>query len=248
MKAPRPVVRAMARGKRHVPAAAWPLLLTLRSSVGDGPLVADPSLQRVLVLAAHPDDESLGCAGTIALLRGAGASVVAVFATDGSATRGSSLPADEVGIRRREEAVAACRALDVSDVRFLGLPDGGLPGCVGALSEALAPIVASVQPDGILLPWHLDGHPDHAAVGAALSAVDLDPAVEMWGYETWTPLPANRIVDITPVIASKEAAIAAHKTAALAFGRWRSIHGLMGQGYAEGFLVLTVPSWREVLA
>lgn len=252
----RAVVRAVARGKAHVPSSAWPLLLTLRSIPGRGPLVANPALRRVLVLAAHPDDEALGCAGSLALLHEAGAQIAVVFATDGEATRGADLPATEVGRRRRAEAIAACAALGVDDVRFVGLPDGRLPARVEDLATYLMEAVAGFQPDGIMLPWFLDGHPDHAAVGDALIRVPLDPQVELWGYETWTPLPANRIVDVTPVLAQKEAAIAAHTTAALAFdlnaalglNRWRSIHGLMGRGYAEGFLVLPVGEWRSARA
>jgi LmbE family N-acetylglucosaminyl deacetylase len=98
--------------------------------------------------------------------------------------------------------------------------------------------------EALFLPWFLDGHPDHQALSAALAMVTPPPSVDVWAYETWTPLPANRLVDITSVIETKRAAVAAHATAHLAFdvgatiglNRWRSIHGLMGNGYAEAFM------------
>jgi N-acetylglucosamine malate deacetylase 1 len=245
----RAVTRAVARAKPLVPARAWPTLLALRSYAGDGPVVGEPRLRSVAVLGAHPDDESLGCAGTIALLRHRGASVVAAFATDGEATRGATTDAGETARRRRGEARAACRVLGVDDVAFWGLPDGGLDRCTSELASHIALLAAGR--DGLLMPWFLDGHPDHEALSAALAVAGLPAGLEVWGYETWAPLPANRIVDITGVLEQKEAAIAAHATANQAFelgaamglNRWRSIHGLMGRGYAEAFLAAPVKDY-----
>lgn len=249
-----PLVRVLARGKPLVPDRAWPLLNQLRSARGDGPLLVVPSFDRVLVLAAHPDDESMGCAGTVALLTDAGAAVTAVFATDGEGTIGSPTAPEETGRRRAAEAREACRLLGVSDVRFLGLPDRGLPARTTELGERLAPIVAETRPQAVLLPWFLDGHPDHQAVSAALPHAGLPADVEVWGYETWTPLPANRLVDISRTTDRKRAALAAHVTAHLAFdvsaglalSRWRSIHGLMGVGHAEAFLAAPVADYLEL--
>ena len=84
--------RAVARAKPYVPEAMWPLLLETRSAVGDRPLIAAPTARRVLVLCPHPDDESVGCGGTIAVLADSGAEVYVVYATDGEATRGAAEP------------------------------------------------------------------------------------------------------------------------------------------------------------
>jgi LmbE family N-acetylglucosaminyl deacetylase len=249
----RAAIRTFARIKPAIPDRAWPLLTAMRSVGGDAPLIAAPALRRVLVLAAHPDDESLGCAGTIALLRKAGAAVSVAFATDGEATIGADLAPAETARRRRNEAVTACGILGVHDIRFWGLPDGSLSDRVHDLARDIADLMADVRPDGVLLPWFLDGHADHAALSAALARKPPDNAVEVWGYETWTPLPANRLVDITGVWTQKEQALDAHVTAALAFdlraglglNRWRSLHGLMGRGYAEGFLVAPAPTWLD---
>lgn len=240
----RPLARLLARGKPLVPPALWPLLLTLRSVAGDGPLVGLPAFRRVLAVAAHPDDESIGCSGTLALLADSGAEITVVFATNGEATIGAATDPAETGRRRAAEARAACRLLGVSDTRFLGHPDGRLPGLTGRVGAELGLLVAETLPEVLLVPWFLDGHPDHQALTTALGHAGPLDGVEVWGYETWTPLPANRIVDVTRVIDRRRAALAAHVTAAQAFdleamgslARWRSVHGLMGRGYAEAFL------------
>jgi len=246
MRVPRRLTRVVARAKPVVPARAWPILLALRSMPGDGPLIGEPPFRSAAVVAAHPDDESLGCAGTLALLRRRGTPVTVAFATDGEATIGAPTRPAETARRRRAEAVAACAALGIEDVRFWGMPDGGLPDRIPELASHVAQLVA--HHDGLLLPWFLDGHPDHEALSAALADAVVPRHLEVWGYETWTPLPANRVVDITTAWDEKKAAIAAHVTArqafdleaALGLNRWRSIHGLMGRGYAEGFLAAPV--------
>jgi hypothetical protein len=89
----------------------------------------------------------------------------------------------------------------------------------------------------------------------ALASSGLAPDTQVWAYETWTPLPANRIVDITAAFSAKEAAVAAHVTAHLAFdvgatlglNRYRSVHGLMGRGYAEGFLAAPVGDYLDLV-
>jgi LmbE family N-acetylglucosaminyl deacetylase len=142
-------------------------------------------------------------------------------------------------------------------VELVGLPDGGLTTARDAVRDAIEAALAPFRPDVVLAPWLGDGHADHRAVAEALAAArHLEPATEVWGYETWTALPATRLVDITDAIEAKQAALAAHETAALAFdvsaglglSRWRSIHGLMGRGWAEAFLAGTAADHRELAA
>lgn len=239
MRLPRAVLRAVARAKPHVPAAAWPVLDTLRSLPGDGPIVAVPTYRRVLALAAHPDDEAVGCGGLLALLADGGARVDVCFATDGEGTIGSAAAPEEVGRRRRAEAEAACRVLGTRPPRFLGHPDGSLAQHAVALASDIRRLVEELDPQVVLAPWELDGHRDHRALHAAIPA-----GVEVWGYETWTPLTPNRVVDVSAVFARKEQALACYETAHLAFdvgamlalNRYRSVHGLSGRGHAEAYL------------
>src|SRR4051794_33109076 len=103
VRLPRSVVRAVARAKPLIPDSAWPLLTTMRSLAGDGPILATPSFQRVLVLAAHPDDETAGCGGLMALLTDRGTTVDVAIATSGEGTIGADLDATEVARRREGE-------------------------------------------------------------------------------------------------------------------------------------------------
>ncbi len=254
MRLPARLVRVIACGKPHVPQSAWPVLNALASSRGDAPLVADPDGAPTLVLCAHPDDE-LGCAGTVALLAAAATPVTVVYATDGDGTRGSPYPPRETAARRTREARQACAALGVpSPPVFWGLPDGGLPDLVDELTGRLEAAVALSGAARVLVPWFLDGHRDHQAVSRAVASADLPETLEVWGFEWWTPLTATRLVDITSTWPRKQAAAAAHETAALAFdvsaslalSRWRALSGLHGQGFAEAFAALPHRDYRDL--
>jgi N-acetylglucosamine malate deacetylase 1 len=254
VRIPRALGRAVARAKPAIPDALWPLLLTARSLTGDGPIVGLPTFDRVLVLAAHPDDETVGCGGTMSLLADRGTAVTVLFASDGDATVGSPHTAEETGRRRRAEAEAAVAVLGAT-ARFAGLPDGRLPERPDELRAAVQAAIDEGQPEAVFVPWFLDGHADHRAVSDALAACRLGD-VEVWGYEIWTALVPNRLVDITPSIDRKRAALAEHATAFLAFdvsaglelGRWRSTQGLMGRGYAEAFLAVPAARYAELTA
>ena len=256
MKLPRAFVRAVARTKPLIPESAWPLLTTMRSLAGDGPILATPTFERVLVLAAHPDDETAGCGGLLALLADGGATIEIAIATSGEGTIGSGQQPAEVARRREEEARKAATILGARTPRFLAHPDGGLPDAVDALATDLRGLVADIAPDAIFLPWFLDGHRDHQAIGQALERAGVARDLELWGYETWTPLPANRLVDVTKVFERKERALATYETAHLAFdvsamlglNRYRSAHATIGKGYIEGYLVAPAASWFELAA
>jgi LmbE family N-acetylglucosaminyl deacetylase len=249
--------RAAARIKPLVPARVWPTLLAARSLAGSGPALSLPPLRRVLVLAAHPDDESMGCGGTLALLSDAGADVSLVFASDGEATIGSTRSPSLTAALRRQEAAAAGRILGIRRPPvFLGHPDGALPEAVEALAASLTTLVAQRRPEAVFLPWFLDGHDDHRAMTEVLSRADLPAALQVWGFEVWTPLPVTRLVDITAVEDRKRAALAAHRTAHAAFdvsaalhlSRWRSLHTQLGNGSAEAFITAPLRTYLELAA
>ena len=147
----------------------------------------DPTVhRRVVVLAAHPDDETLGAGGCLRALHRAGAEVTIVVATDGEAAFPGLGAAGRrsLGRSRRAELAAALRAqgLDDLSVRWLGLPDSGLAGRADELRAALAPLLADA--DAYLAPWSGDPHPDHRAVG--LAAAEVAPVTAHgWGYPIW---------------------------------------------------------------
>lgn len=228
----------------------------MRSLAGDGPILATPTFRRVLVLAAHPDDETAGCGGLMAVLADAGATVDVAIATSGEGTIGADLDAAEVARRREGEARRAVAVLGGRPPRFLSHPDGGLPDHLDALTADLRGLLADLTPEAVLLPWFLDGHRDHQAIGHALEQAGVADDVELWGYETWTPLPPNRLVDITKVYERKERALAAYTTAHLAFdvssmlgmNRYRSAHASLGKGYVEAYLAAPARQWFALAA
>jgi LmbE family N-acetylglucosaminyl deacetylase len=216
-----------------------------------------PRFDRVLVLAPHPDDDSLGCAGTVALLADRGAIVTILTVTDGEATKGAALTREEIACRRRSESARAAAIIGATP-RYLGLPDGGLLERERELEGLLRIAISEIGPNVVFVPWLLDGHPDHRALADALAAAmnDADNGAErqIWGYEVWTALVPNRIVDITAAIERKRSALKAHATASLAFdlsaceglARWRAMHSLSGRGWAEAFLAVTPAQYREL--
>jgi LmbE family N-acetylglucosaminyl deacetylase len=259
MRTPVAFRRAIARATPAVPEDLWLFVRSLRSLRGSGPVIGCPAFQRVLVLCPHPDDESLGCAGTIATLADGGAEVTVLTATDGEATKGARVAPAETARRRRSEGDRAAAILGATP-RHLGLPDGQLAERQDELRDALRSVISELAPEAVFAPWLLDGHPDHRALAATLATVlieaENDDELQIWGYETWTPLLPNRVVDITSVIERKRAALQAHETAALAFdlsageglSRWRTMPSLRGRGWAEAFLAMSVRQYRELAA
>jgi LmbE family N-acetylglucosaminyl deacetylase len=184
----------------------------------------DPAAhRRVTVVAAHPDDETLGASGCLQALHRSGAQVTVVVATDGEAAYPSLDAAGrhDLARRRRAELGAALRAQGLGEVpvHWLGLPDSGLAACGRELRDALAPLLAGV--DAYLAPWSGDPHPDHRAAGAA--AGDVAPVTAHgWGYPVWmwawlTPDDPAVPWDRAYLLDLDDAALAAKRTAVAAF-------------------------------
>ena len=111
---------------------------------------------RLVVLAAHPDDETLGAGGLIAAAARAGATVTVLIATDGAASHPDSptyRPDELAALRRREVTAAVAHLAPRADLRLLDLPDGRLAEHAGALEDALddalmTPSIALASPAG----------------------------------------------------------------------------------------------------
>jgi LmbE family N-acetylglucosaminyl deacetylase len=164
--------------------------------------------RRVVVLAAHPDDEVLGVGGLLTALAGRGSEIVAMWATDGEASHPDShaIEPQRLAWLRREESQQALTALGVTPMlsAALGLPDGGLNRCLPALRSALRDLIG--PDDVVLAPWRGDGHPDHEAVGSAaaeLAATLVEYPIWMWHWATpddsrvpWSQLRSVRVPDL----------------------------------------------------
>lgn len=248
MRLSRGILRLAARVRPAVPPGLLDATVAAASVVAPVPIVAVPALTRVLVVAPHPDDETIGCGGTIARLTAAGTQADVVVCTDGEATIGSPASPAETARRRRDEAVAACALLGARPPTFLGLPDGHLPAHAHAVADALDDRLRALRPQAVLVPWALERHADHRAIVAALAATPRHPDVDVWCYEVHTPLHPSHLVPLDDdAVARKREALLAHATAGLAFpleatlalNRWRSITVGADTGHAEAFHVTT---------
>lgn len=141
----------------------------------------------LLLVAAHPDDETLGFGATAVALAARGVTVQVVCATDGEA----AYP-DEPGVRahmalrRRHELVAATDRLGLPDPIFLGIPDGDVTAHEDRLCDEVATLLA-VSPPGTwcAATWRGDGHPDHEATGRAAAAAVGDGPRMLVEYPIW---------------------------------------------------------------
>ncbi|WP_241986665.1 bifunctional PIG-L family deacetylase/class I SAM-dependent methyltransferase [Cryobacterium fucosi] len=166
-------------------------------SPGSAPLLPDPSvralrvddLRRLVVVAAHPDDETLGAGGLIARAGQAGVPVTVVVLTNGEASHpGSSThdPARLAAVRRVEVAAAVAVLAPAALVRLLDLPDGSLAGHREEASRAISAEIGAGGPGTWLVaPWRLDGHPDHAAAAEAARHAARDRGVSLFEYPIW---------------------------------------------------------------
>jgi LmbE family N-acetylglucosaminyl deacetylase len=198
-------------------------------------VLEDSEIKRILVITAHPDDVDFGAAGTVAVWTDAGIEVTYCVVTDGDAGGyDESVPRAQIAPMRRAEQAAAAKCVGVSDVRFLGYPDGRVEATIG-LRQDLARVIRQVRPDRVLCPTPErnyqrmpPSHPDHRAVGsAALDAVYPDARnpfafpdllarenLAAWTVrEVWinggTP---SHYVDVTGTFARKVAALRAHQS------------------------------------
>lgn len=145
------------------------------------PLALD--VERVVVVAAHPDDETLGAAGLIATAHERGIPVTVLVLTDGE---GSHPGSPTIAAERRAECARALGALGDAPVRFAGLPDGGLRECRARVRDQIAAALAEASDARTLLaaPWWGDGHRDHHIAGeTALRFGGAD--VRVVGYPIW---------------------------------------------------------------
>jgi LmbE family N-acetylglucosaminyl deacetylase len=193
--------------------------------------------ERVLVVTAHPDDVDFGAAGSVASWTKAGVEVAYCVCTSGDAGGFDDTPRERMRVLREEEQRAAAAAAGVSDVTFLGFPDGRLTASV-ELRRDITREIRRCRPDRVVAQspeifWQriIASHPDHRAAGeATLAAVYPDSRnpyahpelLEDEGLEAWTvpqlwlmasPLErVNHYVDVTDTFDAKVAALRAHRS------------------------------------
>ena len=143
-----------------------------------------PAWRSVLVVVAHPDDESFGLGAVIDRFVRDGSAVSVLCFTHGEASTLHGVAGDLRAVRAGELAAAA-RALGIENVRLLDYPDGRLDEtAVESLVADVVAMVAETHSDGLLVfdPSGITGHPDHMRATAAATAAGerLDLGVLAW--------------------------------------------------------------------
>jgi LmbE family N-acetylglucosaminyl deacetylase len=193
-----------------------------------------PTPERVLVVAAHPDDIEFGAAGTIARWVREGAAVRYLLVTRGD--KGSDDPgADvvELAARREREQRAAADEIGVEGVAFLDEPDGQVEPSL-RLRERITHAIRAFRPEIVMThdptvlfvnnEWV--NHPDHRAVGFATVDADFPTARDPLNFREhleaglgawkvaelflWSTNEANQLVDIGDTLEAKVAALGRH--------------------------------------
>lgn len=224
--------------------------------------MSEENLDRVMVIAAHPDDPEFGCAGTVVKWAQAGKKVTYVLLTSGDkGSHDPDLHPGRLAAQREEEQRAAAQDLGVEQVIFLRYPDGLLENTPD-LRRQIANLIRQHRPHIVVTidPWrHYQLHPDHRAAGqATLDAIcaarewyifpeQLIGEVEPWRvkevYLFWTDN-ADYWEDITPYLEARIEALRKHASQvgldmARLTERIRAFAREMGEKagyeYAEGF-------------
>ncbi len=190
-------------------------------------------VERILVVTAHPDDVDFGAAGSVAVWTSRGIEVSYCIATDGDAGGSDhSITRAEMAAIRREEQLLAARAVGVTDVTFLGFPDGRVTPSL-ELRAAISRVIRIVRPGRVVTQspdrnWAriYASHPDHLATGEAAACAVYPDARNPFAFpelleeglephtvpELWlmTTERSNRVVDATDVYERKLAALKSH--------------------------------------
>ena len=183
-----------------------------------------------LVLAPHPDDESLGCGGLIAEACASGRPPAVVVLTDGAMSHPSSRshPPSRLRALRRAEARAAVAVLGLRSERlhFLNLPDGRAPHegpGVEAAADRVADLARAYKAGTIVTTWEHDPHADHVSAQTIARAAARLVGARVVSFPVWgwalprrTLLPVASVagvrLDIARHLPAKRRAIAAHES------------------------------------
>ncbi len=196
-----------------------------------------------MMIAPHPDDEALGCSGTLLKLKQENTDSTIVYLTDGECLYGEA--SDVVRGKRREEAKKVSR----KNASFLGLPDGNLGESEEVLYQNLRDQIVEISPDILFSPSLIDFHPDHITAARVILRIHNElRTFRLAFYEVYETLRFTHLVDITDVIEEKKKAILNYRSslyekpvvyvhASLGLNAQRSIF-VQREGYYEAFYLV----------
>jgi LmbE family N-acetylglucosaminyl deacetylase len=201
---------------------------------------------------AHPDDESFGCAGALALAHDLGATTRLLVVTRGEAGTPDGEVDPAFGDRREAELIGAARAIGLDEVSILdGYPDGGVADHdFETLVEEIAAWLEDRKPQAVITfgPHGVTGHPDHVVVGSAtrwaverLSEIGqapqavyvispiFDPSGNLYDLSPEEQAATHRI-EITTVAGRKLEALESHASQADTAGEISALRGAIEAG------------------
>ena len=164
-----------------VPASCW------SRQGGEVAWASDPlqGCSRVLVVSAHPDDETVGAGRMLADFAGR---IDALTLTAGErCVAHPSLPVGSLGARRLTEWRAALDELGATPLETERWPDGDLGAAEEEIEESLEALIGSTSYDALVVTWEHDPHPDHAAAGRAAARVGTRSGVRVLHIPVWAP-------------------------------------------------------------
>ena len=210
-----------------------------------------PIPQAALVISPHPDDDVIGCGGTLLSLISKGVRITVLQLTDGAGTK--ALEGVKPELRRTlrlKEAESVARFLGVEDLRLWALPDGQFE-VTPELIERLRQLLDELKPGWIFVPFINDLHPDHLKGNQLLArALEVagDRISKVLSYETWAVVPATHYCVTTQFLEKKAEALALYPIPMKvidyirfcarreAYHHWELFGGV---GFAESFFSLT---------
>jgi LmbE family N-acetylglucosaminyl deacetylase len=173
--------------ERAIGTVSWTAMRLLARDVSD-----EIATWRLLVLAPHPDDETIACGGCIARVVRSGEDVFVAVVTDGRFAR-HDIEASETALIREGELSRAVAALGLSSSQYasLGYEDDSLTAHIDDLAARIADLIRAYRPTVLLSSWAHDTHRDHAALGRATRMATAQADVLLLEYVVWawsTPL------------------------------------------------------------
>ena len=220
-------------------------------------------MKRILIVAPHPDDDLIGCGGSIAKHIEENHEVFVVYITNG-AVECQEFSLDELIPIRKKETLSAAQAIGLKEKNLFFLEEHPWKLDGERIRLSLLKLVRKIQPDFCYVPHISEAHVDHRLVGQlAIDAITMGPSKWFKGknsqeksspqstilaYEVWTPLvEPNYFEDITLFLEKKLAAIREHKTQNFevyerATQGMNAFRGAMQSGYdyAEAFQILRI--------
>ena len=173
-------------------------------------------MNRVLVISPHPDDESIGCGGTLRRHVVQGDSVRVIFLSSGE-NGGHGRAKEETLKVREKESKQAAAILGIDQMEFWRQPDSAVRA-TKEMAGRLRKKIREWRPKMLYVPHDREMHQDHRAAArlvrrALCRKIPATPMPAVLQYEVWTPLQRmDEVVDITAYIETKMAAIRAHET------------------------------------